>query len=786
MKSKGFFESGHRREITGFLLIVLAVFVLISLATYDRTDLDLFYQEPQAGYTLDPDSVEAGSSEALVGDSTRELISFGELLKVKAQNSTGIVGAIISHSLLWATGLSAYALILLLITLGWRLLFKYENSRLRNKLLEMYLFVFLLGTLMFLFQLDDPLVNSSITGSLSGKGGLVVAGFIRTFFNKTGGFAVLGALLIFVFFTIVPYRPQQMRESLDRIAAAFAKSARGISAFSGDQFAAWRQSLKSAFGGKSDEVASDSDLVDSELLSDEPVIEKKPVEKPVEQLPLELEGDEGSRKLELRSRQAKRVREGSGHPPLSLLHEPARDEPAVSESELEEIATALRATLNTFGIEIQNNRVEKYPGPVITRFEFQPAPGIKINQIVNLADDLALALKASRVRIIAPVPGKSAVGVEIPNRRPQKVYIKEILTSEAYQRGKHKLPLALGKTTAGKPFVVDLARMPHLLIAGATGSGKSVCLNAIITSLIYRHSPKDLRFIFIDPKILELSLYTDIPYLARPVVTRAKMAESVLAGAVNEMEERYRKLASQSVRSLDDYNAKVPVLDRLPFLLIIIDELADMMMSTSSAKIELLITRLAQMARAVGIHLILATQRPSVDVITGLIKANFSSRIAFQVASKVDSRTILDGNGAEKLLGLGDMLLLLAGEPEPLRIHGAWISSEETERVVAFLKDNVVETPTIEAFSEENERLLVERNSHDVLLPEATELVIKHKQGSVSLLQRRLGIGYQRAARLMDQLEATGIVGPYDGSKAREVLVDKSYLEKLKKDKPSV
>jgi DNA segregation ATPase FtsK/SpoIIIE, S-DNA-T family len=264
------------------------------------------------------------------------------------------------------------------------------------------------------------------------------------------------------------------------------------------------------------------------------------------------------------------------------------------------------------------------------------------------------------------------------------------------------------------------------------------------------------------------------------------MAESVLAGAVNEMEERYRRLATQSVRSLDDYNAKVPSEDKLPYLLIIVDELADMMMSSSSAKIELLITRLAQMARAVGIHLILATQRPSVDVITGLIKANFSSRIAFQVASKVDSRTILDGNGAEKLLGMGDMLLLMAGEPEPIRIHGAWISSEETERVVAYLKDNAAAAAPIQNLSEESERMIVERNTHDVLLPEATELVIRHKQGSVSLLQRRLGIGYQRAARLMDQLEATGVVGPYDGSKAREVLVDKSYLEKLQKNKPSL
>jgi DNA segregation ATPase FtsK/SpoIIIE, S-DNA-T family len=317
-----------------------------------------------------------------------------------------------------------------------------------------------------------------------------------------------------------------------------------------------------------------------------------------------------------------------------------------------------------------------------------------------------------------------------------------------------------------------------LLIAGATGAGKSVCLNVLITSLLYRHSPDSLRFILVDPKILELSVYSDIPYLARPVVNKSRMAETVLAIAVQEMDERYKKLAKQSVRSIDDYNTKAEQDERLPYLVIIVDELADMMMSSNSAKVELLITRLAQMARAVGIHLILATQRPSVDVITGLIKANFSSRVAFQVASKVDSRTILDANGAEKLLGNGDMLFLYPGAPEPQRIHGAWISSQETERIVDFLREHTEEVEPIENFAEEKQSLILERSDRDVLIPEATELVIRHKQGSVSLLQRRLGIGYQRAARIMDQLEAAGVVGPADGSRARDVLVDQTYLEK--------
>jgi DNA segregation ATPase FtsK/SpoIIIE, S-DNA-T family len=776
-----FLKAGHRQELTGFLLIVLAVIVLISLATYDRRDVALFYEEPTISSLGGTDSLAAPQ----LSDGQVKALSFNEILHLRAENSAGIVGAVISHLLLWSIGWSAYILVLVIVVVGWKLLFKYENSHLRNALLRVYAFVFLLGTLIFLFQLDDPRINSTLVESLSGKAGLTVAGLVRTLLAVTGGFALLGAALILVFFTIVPYRPKQARATIDRIIAFFRRSSVGATAYTRSQYRAWRESL-SAILGKNDIEADESESVDNELTR-QTATEPEPAKK-IEQLPLDLdEVIEGPRKLELKTaKPVRRSREPFGQPPLSLLHEPMHEETGASDSELDEIAKALRDTLNTFGIEIIANSIEKYPGPVITRFEFKPAPGVKINQIVNLADDLALALKASRIRIIAPVPGKSAVGVEIPNRKPQKVFIKEILTSEAYQRSRYKLPLALGKNTAGKPFVVDLARMPHLLIAGSTGSGKSVCLNVLITSLIFRHSPKDLRFIFIDPKILELSVYSDIPYLARPVVTKAKMAESVLAGAVNEMEERYRRLATQSVRSLDDYNAKVPSEDKLPYLLIIVDELADMMMSSSSAKIELLITRLAQMARAVGIHLILATQRPSVDVITGLIKANFSSRIAFQVASKVDSRTILDGNGAEKLLGMGDMLLLMAGEPEPIRIHGAWISSEETERVVAYLKDNAAAAAPIQNLSEENERLIVERNTHDVLLPEATELVIRHKQGSVSLLQRRLGIGYQRAARLMDQLEATGVVGPYDGSKAREVLVDKSYLEKLQKNKPSL
>lgn len=453
------------------------------------------------------------------------------------------------------------------------------------------------------------------------------------------------------------------------------------------------------------------------------------------------------------------------------------------EKELSETARALRETLETFGVRIDGN-IEIFPGPVITRFEIKPAAGIKVNQVANLSDDLALNLRAKSIRIVAPVPGKAAVGIEIPNRNPEIVHIRDIIYSDQFRNNRYELPIALGKDSAGNPYVTGLGRMPHLLIAGTTGSGKSVCINVIITSLVYSLHPDHLRFIFVDPKMLELTVYKGVPYLDEDVVTNAKQAERVLGNAVSEMESRYRKLAAAAVRNIVDYNRKqTSKKDILPYIVIIIDELADLMVSTYSSRVELLITRLAQMARAVGIHLILATQRPSVDVITGLIKANFPSRIAFQVATKIDSRTVLDCNGAERLLGNGDMLILEAGSAEPVRLHGAFISSKDTERLAIFLKDqpySKMKADETKASADEKAQL---RPFNDPVLLEAIETVVRQKQASVSLLQRKLGIGYQRAARLIDELEEMKIIGQYNESKAREVLVDRSFLESIKSGK---
>jgi len=463
----------------------------------------------------------------------------------------------------------------------------------------------------------------------------------------------------------------------------------------------------------------------------------------------------------------------------------------VSKEEMLENAQLLENALDTFGVK--GRVVHVSPGPVITRYEIEPATGVRVNRIAALADDLARILSAKRIRIVAPIPGKSVVGVEIPNRHPSLVYLKSIVGSKHFASSTSKLEIALGKTTAGEVYTLDLAKLPHLLIAGATGSGKSVCINTIITSILYRAKPDEVKFVLIDPKKLELSVYRALEQyhlitsedLDEYVITRAENAIIALRSVESEMERRYEILADATVRNIAEYNTKVlsGELDQefLPYLVIVIDELADLML-ISAKEVEEPITRLAQMARAVGIHLIIATQRPSVDVITGVIKANFPTRIAFQVASKVDSRTILDYNGAEKLLGRGDMLLTTPQNPEPQRIHGAYISLEELEKVLEHIQNQPkpaeVELPSVQENKPEDYSGAA-NGERDPLFYEALRLVVMHQQGSISLLQRRLRIGYSRAARLIDELEAAGIVGPFTGSKAREVLVDENYLENL-------
>ena len=463
-------------------------------------------------------------------------------------------------------------------------------------------------------------------------------------------------------------------------------------------------------------------------------------------------------------------------PPISLLKAPVAPERRRTEEELRQNADLLRRRLEEFGV---NGRIVQInPGPVITGYEFEPAPGVKVNHVVNLADDLALAMKAGAVRVFGPVPGRGTVAIEVPNPEPSTVYLREILVSREFKEAKAPLLLAVGKDALGHPVVADLAAMPHLLVAGATGAGKSVALNAMICSILYRRPPSEVRFLMIDPKRIELGIYDGIPHLLAPVVTDAKEAAARLRWIVGRMDERYKLLAAKSVRHIEGYNREVPPGERLPYWVIIVDELADLMM-VSAGEVETSLARLAQIARAVGIHLVVATQRPSVDVITGLIKANFPARIAFQVATKVDSRTILDQNGAEQLLGRGDMLYVPPGTSRPSRIHGAWTSEGEVRDVVAFLRKQgqaVYEEGLVQPVKETAAGNGMNEAERDESYWRAVELVVSQKQASISFIQRRMGLGYPKAARFIDLMEQDRIIGPGDGAKPRQILVGADYL----------
>jgi len=474
-------------------------------------------------------------------------------------------------------------------------------------------------------------------------------------------------------------------------------------------------------------------------------------------------------------------------PPASLL-DPPRTERKIDERELMEAARQLEEKCREFAVEGQVAQI--HPGPVVTTFEFKPEPGVKYSKVTGLSDDLSLAMQAESV-LIDRIPGKSTVGIQIPNPNRETISLRELLESDAYRRSLSKLTLALGKTIHGEPYVTDLASMPHLLIAGSTGTGKSVGLNSMLTSILYRATPDDVRLIMIDPKRLELGMYEDIPHLLTPVVVDPKKAANALRWAVHEMEERYKTLAAEGVRNIDQYNRNIRLaLEEgamkdadaprpLPFIVVVIDELADLMMVASN-EVEESIARLAQMARAVGIHLILATQRPSVDVITGLIKANLPSRISFRVSSKTDSRTILDGNGAEQLLGKGDMLFLPPASSRCIRLHGPYISEQESARLASFLRKQgkpvYDESITAEDDKSGPESLEFEK---DDLYDEAARIVVGTGQASISYLQRKLRIGFSRAARLVDMMEAEGLVSPGAGGKPREVLVDRNYFEEV-------
>ncbi len=441
-----------------------------------------------------------------------------------------------------------------------------------------------------------------------------------------------------------------------------------------------------------------------------------------------------------------------------------------------ENASLLIKTLSNFGVETKMGQVTL--GPTITRYEVQPNPGVKVSKVVNLSDDIALSLAAKSIRMEAPIPGKRAIGIEVPNDEPQVVGFREVVGSKEFQEDSSSLAIALGKDISGKPVIADISRMPHLLVAGATGSGKSVCINTIINSVLYKSTPKEVKLLLIDPKVVELAHYNGIPHLLSPVVTDPKKAANALSWAVTEMNKRYKMFAETGVKDITSYNDKNEM--KLPKIIIIIDELADLMMACAN-EVEDYICRLAQMARAAGMHLIIATQRPSVDVITGVIKANVPSRIAFAVSSQTDSRTILDMGGAEKLLGKGDMLFYPLGASKPVRLQGAYISENDSEKVINFVRQQIREEIKYEEdiIQTISKSVNVKNNDVDEFLEDAIAFVVQSGQGSSSMLQRKYKIGFNRAARLIDSMEERGIVGPNEGSKPRKVLITKEELTNL-------
>jgi DNA segregation ATPase FtsK/SpoIIIE, S-DNA-T family len=750
-------KSHKARKTVGLILMLIAAFLLVALVTHLPID-----------------------DARIKGDVDGQVSPFD----LHFGNKAGMIGAYLAFYLLVFLGWLSFFLPVGLVSIGLNLIS--EKFAEKYKIRAIFLFVIALCA--------SIMLNVRLIGEMGGTSQTFVGGYVGEIFTHLmvrlvgdlGTYIILGGLIVIllVLYTVVtPFLLGRLRKAN----VAPLKKAVGSS---GGWFRSFSFQALWPFGKGTEEAMDDDDGPAPEVERSVRSAISRAVDKseadepdgPQADLFSDPEGKPSRRRTTLR-KVAEPIHISNfnyNYPSLDLLDEVENPGPSVSTDELNATSKMLKDTLEVFGVSIEGN-IERYPGPIITRYEFKPGVGIKVNQIVNLSDDLALALKAKRIRIIAPIPGKAAVGIEIPNRLPQKVFLKEILASDEFKDPKVRLPLAFGKTTSGKPYIADLAKMPHLLIAGATGSGKSVCMNVLITSLIYRMHPMQIRFIFVDPKMLELSVYQGLPQLGRPVVTTPRQAEKVFADAVGEMESRYRRLSTAGVRNIEDYNRKqVKEEDKLPYIVIFVDELADLMMSSQSARSEMLITRLAQMARAVGIHLVLATQRPSVDVITGLIKANFPARIAFQVASKVDSRTIIDGNGAEKLLGAGDMLYLSTGQPEATRIHGAYISSDETDRIVNFIREQKLPMLTLQGITQATvDKEESEIDTGDPLFREACEVVVRHKQGSVSLLQRRLGIGYQRAARLIDKLEEAGIVSPFDGSKAREVIVDKNYLDTM-------
>jgi len=703
-------------EVKGVILVAIGLMILASLLRFDRGDLIFFTSHPN----------------------------------FPPKNLLGVFGAYLGGFLVFLFGnISSFIIPFLVISLGIKF-FRQDKPYLSiPRIMGMFVLLVSLSSLIGMFNLSNDLLRFNTAGYL----GSLTSNFVTAYFSRLGGF------IIFITFIILSLA--LVTEIL--ISSLFLKTFNKLSSFFSGLFSLSNKQKATLVKVKQSFLKKESPPLKKEeqqALYSKPKIFMPENSKPKIQIKARPESDEAKVK-------AKELKIGDYHlPSVDLLDEAPGPDTRQMKEDLEASARILEDTLTDFGIVAKVTDIIR--GPVITRYELEPAPGVKINRIEALSDDIALAIKAQSVRIIAPIPGKGRVGVEVPNLHSALVCIKDLLTSTEYHKQKAPLILALGKDITGRSVFGDLDDMPHLLIAGTTGSGKTVCVNTCILSLLFRGSPNDLKFLMIDPKMVELMPFNGLPHLLCPVVTDAKKAAVALNWVVGQMEERYQLLAKAGVRNIEAYNEKQ---ERIPYIVVIVDEFADLM-TVARDQIENAITRLAQLSRAVGIHLILATQRPSVDVITGVIKANLPARISFKVASKVDSRTVLDMNGAETLLGKGDMLFLQPGKEDLIRIQGALVKDEEIERVVGFIKAQGEPIYDDQILKEQQKNSLASGDK-DELYDEAVRVIMESNQASVSILQRRMRLGYTRAARIIDIMELEGLVGPYEGSKPRRILVDR-------------
>jgi len=699
-------------EVKGVVLVAAGLMVLVSLLRFDRLDLVFYSSHPN----------------------------------FPPKNLLGVFGAYLGGLIVFLIGnISSFLIPFLVIMLGIKY-FRQDKPYLSvPRLLGMFVFLVSVSSLIGMFNLTNDMLRFHSAGFL----GALTSNFVTTYFSRLGGF------IIFITFIILSLA--LITEIL--ISSLFLKVfEKGKSIFFGlFKFSNHISKQKATQVHLKKEVQPiAASLSKPRIFMPEPSGQPK--------VNIQFKGKPQEEKIKQKSSELKI---GDYHlPSINLLDEPPAPDTKQIKEDLEASARTLEDTLEDFGILAKVTDIIR--GPVITRYELEPAAGVKINRIEALSDDIALAIKAQSVRIIAPIPGKGRVGVEVPNLTSTLVCIKDLLTSSEYHKQKSTLTLALGKDITGRSVFGDLDDMPHLLIAGTTGSGKTVCVNTCILSLLFRASPNDLKFLMIDPKMVELMPFNGLPHLLCPVVTDAKKAAVALNWVVLEMENRYQLLAKEGVRNIEAYNTKQ---EKIPYIIVIVDEFADLM-SVARDQIENAITRLAQLSRAVGIHLILATQRPSVDVITGVIKANLPARVSFKVASKVDSRTVLDMNGAETLLGKGDMLFLQPGKEDLVRIQGAFVKDAEIERVVEFIKAQGAPVYDDEILKEQQKNNL-SNGEKDEVYDEAVRVIMESNQASVSILQRRMRLGYTRAARIIDTMEMEGLVGPFEGSKPRRILVDR-------------